>query len=71
MRPINIDQPMVMYFKRIHDMRDFAEAVNQMLDQAAIITTVYNMMKDVGVLNWDISTWEAKPEVEKTFHITK
>ena len=67
MEPINGDMPMAMHFKHTQDIMDLGEAGNQSLDQATLVTTVYIMMKNVGVCDWDIRTCEDKQEADKTF----
>ena len=63
MKPIDVDSPMAMYFKRVQDIRDLAEAINQPLDQVTLVTIVYNRMKDNEVFDWDTRMLDAMLEV--------
>ena len=47
------------------------KAKKQPLVLEILVTTVYNRMKDTGVLDWNIMTWEDNSEVENSFTAIK
>ena len=68
--PFDMDIPFPVYIKSLQDIHNYAEEGGQPITNDSMVTAFYNRMKETGMVDYDVRTWEDKPAVEKTFAVS-
>ena len=62
-----MDRPFPVYIKSLRDIQNYAEEGGQPITNDGMVTAFYNRMKDTGMVDYDVRTWEDKTAANKTF----
>ena len=65
--PFDMDKPFPVYIKSLQDIQNYAEEGGQPITNDSMVTAFYNRMKETGMVDYDVRTWEDKTPANKTF----
>jgi hypothetical protein len=65
--PFDMDRPFPVYIKSLQDIQNYAEEGGQPITNDSMVTAFYNRMKETGMVDYDVRTWDDKPAADKTF----
>ena len=55
-----MDRPFPVYIKSLQDIQNYAKEGGQPITNDSMVTAIYNRMKEMGMVDYDVRTWEDK-----------